>query len=308
MSPRCADARDIARPIYAATQSGDISLLDAAVADDIVEHPLNPGQIRGRDALKQTFGGLSKMVPDLSLKIQDMIAAGDKVAVRSIVRGTPAESYLGVPANGRSMEFEAIDIWRIEEGRIIEGWHVEDFVRVLIDWGVVPLPARSSPGPMRELDSPAADAATDVVREWYTALHRGRAEGLAKLFSEEFVNSDPLGPSLGISQGIEGARADIATLREAFPDLDVSVADMFAEHDKVVARVIVRRTQLGPLPGIDATRKRMAVMGNEIWRVSGKQIVDHWGRFEDLDLLMQLGVLPDFFSVIKEPGLSVDAS
>jgi hypothetical protein len=33
-------------------------------------------------------------------------------------------------------------------------------------------------------------------------------------------------------------------------------------------------------------------MGNEIWRVSGGRLVEHWGRFEDLDLLQQLEVLP----------------
>jgi len=33
-------------------------------------------------------------------------------------------------------------------------------------------------------------------------------------------------------------------------------------------------------------------MGHEIWRVANGRILEHWGRFEDLDLLQQLGVLP----------------
>jgi hypothetical protein len=40
--------------------------------------------------------------------------------------------------------------------------------------------------------------------------------------------------------------------------------------------VIVRGTHLGPLPGIPATAKRTAVMGNEIWRVIGRRTVQHW--------------------------------
>lgn len=58
--------KDIARPIYAATESGDVSILDSVLAADAVEHPLNPGQVRGREAIKQMFGGFYLIVPDLS--------------------------------------------------------------------------------------------------------------------------------------------------------------------------------------------------------------------------------------------------
>ena len=67
---------------------------------------------------------------------------------------------------------------------------------------------------------------------------------------------------------------------------------MFAEQDKVVTRVIARGTHLGPVPHIAPSARRTAVMGHEIWRVANGQILEHWGRFEDLDLLRQPGVLP----------------
>ena len=49
--------KNIARPLYAATESGDVSILDSVLAVNAVEHPLNPGQARGREAIKQLFGG-----------------------------------------------------------------------------------------------------------------------------------------------------------------------------------------------------------------------------------------------------------
>jgi hypothetical protein len=52
---------------------------------------------------------------------------------------------------------------------------------------------------------------------------------------------------------------------------------------KVAARVIIRGTHLGELPSIAPTGKRAAVMGQEIWRVAGTRITEHWGRFEELD-------------------------
>jgi hypothetical protein len=36
----------------------------------------------------------------------------------------------------------------------------------------------------------------------------------------------------------------------------------------------------------------MAVLGNQIWRLAGGRIAEQWGRFEELDLFQQLGVLP----------------
>jgi SnoaL-like polyketide cyclase len=56
---------------------------------------------------------------------------------------------------------------------------------------------------------------------------------------------DRRGYPLSIRQGRIGD--DVFSLHSAFPDLDVIVADMFAEHDKVVTRVIARGTHLGPL-------------------------------------------------------------
>jgi hypothetical protein len=52
---------------------------------------------------------------------------------------------------------------------------------------------------------------------------------------------------------------------------------------KVAARVIIRGTHLGELPSIAPTGNRAAVMGQEIWRVAGTRITEHWGRFEELD-------------------------
>jgi predicted ester cyclase len=284
----------LVRKIYQATETGDAAILDAVVTEDVIEHPLNPGQPPGREALKRIFGGFSVLVPDLRITVEDVIAAGDRVAVRSTVAGTPAGPYLGVDPAGRPMRFEAIDIWRIEDGLVAEGWHVEDFVAALVDWGVLSFAARP-----QETAPPPADAAMDspadplaVVRRWHQALRSADVGVLGTIFGDHFVNHGPIGAGVPISSGRAGISDDVISLHRAFPDIDVIAADMFAEHDKVVTRIITRGTHLGPLPHIPPTARRTAVMGHEIWRVANERILEHWGRFEDLDLLHQLGVLP----------------
>jgi predicted ester cyclase len=285
----------LVRKIYQATQTGDAAILDTVVTDDVIEHPLNPGQPPGREALKQIFGGFSVLVPDLRITVEDIIADGDRAAVRSTVTGTPAGPYLGVDPAGRPMRFEAIDIWRVQDGLIAEGWHVEDFAAVLVDWGALTFASRPpDTAPPLAADA-AADAPADpqgVVRRWYQALRSADIGVIGTIFGDYFVNHGPIGAGVPMSPGRSGIGDDVISLHRAFPDIDVIVADMFAEHDKVVTRVIARGTHLGPLPHIPPTARRTAVMGHEIWRVANGQILEHWGRFEDLGLLQQLAVLP----------------
>jgi predicted ester cyclase len=137
------------------------------------------------------------------------------------------------------------------------------------------------------MDAPADPL--DVVRRWYQALRSASTGVLGTIIDDRFVNHGPIGAGVPMSSGRGGISDDVTSLHRAFPDLDVIVADIFAEHDKVVTRVIVRGTHLGSLPHIPPTARRTAVMGHEIWRVANGRILEHWGRFEDLDLLQQLG-------------------
>ena len=76
-------SKALVRKIYQATETGDAAILDTVVTDDVIEHPLNPGQPPGREALKQIFGSFSVLVPDLRITVEDIIAGGDRAAVRS---------------------------------------------------------------------------------------------------------------------------------------------------------------------------------------------------------------------------------
>ena len=234
----------LVRKIYQATETGDAAILDAVVTDDVIEHPLNPGQPPGREALKQIFGGFSVLVPDLRITVEDIIADGDRAAVRSTVTGTPAGPYLGVDPAGRPMRFEAIDIWRVRDGLVAEGWHVEDVVAALVDWGAVTFASR----PQDTAPPLAADAPADpqgAVRRWYQALRSADTGVIGTIFGDHFVNHGPIGAGVPMSPGRAGIGGDVTSLHRAFPDIDVIVADVFAEHDKVVTRVIARAPTSG---------------------------------------------------------------
>jgi steroid delta-isomerase-like uncharacterized protein len=103
----------------------DLDALDGVVSDDYVDHAAFPGQASGRAGLKQRLRLLFAAL-DPSWTVNDMVAEGDRVAVRWSHRGVHRGDFLGLPATGRQFVFKGIDTYRIENGRLAEHWNVVD--------------------------------------------------------------------------------------------------------------------------------------------------------------------------------------
>ena len=93
-------------------------------------------------------------------------------------------------------------------------------------------------------------------------------------------------------KGPEGFKQFITMLRTAFPDLHVTVGDMFAEGDKVAHRLILRGTHKGELMGIAPTGKQVTLSANVISRFAGGKEVEAWSNLDDLGMMQQMGVAP----------------
>jgi steroid delta-isomerase-like uncharacterized protein len=119
----------LVRRFFAAVESGDFGVFDEVVAEDYDDHL--PGQSPGRDTLKSYFGGLRAAFPDLRLPISQLIAEGDRVAVLNAVRGTHLGEFLGIAPTGRTVDAQAFQMYRIQDGRLAEHWEVADFTTLL---------------------------------------------------------------------------------------------------------------------------------------------------------------------------------
>ena len=78
----------------------------------------------------------------------------------------------------------------------------------------------------------------------------------------------------------------------AFPDGQVTVEELLADGDKVVARVSFHATHQGALRDIAPTGKPITLMGIHIFRIANGKLVEHWGLMDRLAALQQLGVVP----------------
>ncbi len=108
---------------------------------------------------------------------------------------------------------------------------------------------------------------------------------------EEVIAFDVLMPRImpDMPPGLEGAKQVHRTTLEGMPDFHTEIQDLFAEGDKVAARVLMTGTHTGNFYGIPATGKRVEFSGMYIVRISNGRIVEHWGEEDSLGLLKQLG-------------------
>lgn len=88
--------------------------------------------------------------------------------------------------------------------------------------------------------------------------------------------------------GAEGLSKQMAMLKQAFPDLDLQVADMFAEGDKVAVRFIAPGTHRGEFVGIPATGKKVMWKGIVIYRVENGKVAEAWANWDDVGLMQSI--------------------
>jgi steroid delta-isomerase-like uncharacterized protein len=91
---------------------------------------------------------------------------------------------------------------------------------------------------------------------------------------------------------LEALKALLRPFFAAFPDIQMTIEDLVAESDRVVARYTWRGTQRGPFQGLPPTGRSVAVAGTGIFRLMDGRIAEEWWQEDLLGLMAQLGALP----------------
>jgi steroid delta-isomerase-like uncharacterized protein len=119
-----------------AINGGKMDLIEEFVSVDFVDHEELPGLGNDRESVKAFFGMLRTAFPDLKFAIEDVIEEGDKIVVRATMSGTHKGEFMGIPATGKSMSVNAIDIVRFAGGKVVEHWGITDSAAMMEQLGV----------------------------------------------------------------------------------------------------------------------------------------------------------------------------
>lgn len=129
-----------------------------------------------------------------------------------------------------------------------------------------------------------------IVRKFFDmGPSKGDIAAADALLHPEFSLHTPL-PTPG--PAIEEMNTVITTCRAAFHGLHVTIDDIMADGNKVIARFTARGTHNGEFMSVPPTGKAITLTAIEIFRVKDGKIVELWGEVNMMGLMQQLGMLP----------------
>lgn len=116
---------------------GKVDVVDDVVAEHCLDHDPMPGQPQGRAGQRATCQMVVDGLSDRSID-EELLAVGDRVVENWVFTGTHTGAFLGIPATGKTLKIRGLEIWRVEDGQIVERWGVIDVAGVLEQLGLLP--------------------------------------------------------------------------------------------------------------------------------------------------------------------------
>ncbi len=107
---------------------------------DAVWHGGTLGTVQGRDNIVGLLKGFIGALPDLNAVEQEISGDGDTVWVRYAIDATHQGDLVGIPATGRRVHWDAVDVYHLTDGKISEEWAVDDLLAILQNIGYVSVP------------------------------------------------------------------------------------------------------------------------------------------------------------------------
>jgi len=128
--------KDVAKRLASEVFSqGNMRAFDEIFANGYVNHtmpvPGVPGTKEGVLATRAAF-------PDVHVDVKEVVAEGEFAVFRDVVNATSRGEFMGVPPNGKRLQWTEIHFLRIVDGKIVEHWANFDQVGILRQLGVIP--------------------------------------------------------------------------------------------------------------------------------------------------------------------------
>lgn len=118
---------------------GNAEAVDKLVTPDFTPHSwgkMPPGIEPFKQAIRHVHAGLS----DVSMKIDDVVAEGDKVAVRLTAHATHRGEFMGLPASGNAYTISETHIFHLRDRKVAEHWRDADMLGLMRQIGALPQP------------------------------------------------------------------------------------------------------------------------------------------------------------------------
>lgn len=139
-----ATARRLYEAFNEAFRAADPDVLDKVIATNVLDHDPTPGQGYGLEGVKRFVSMFRAAFPDIRNTVEDLVAEGDTVVARVVLRGTHRGRFMGIAPTGEQVAMRGIEIIRYSDGKATERWGRFDLLGLLQQLGAVPAPEQAA--------------------------------------------------------------------------------------------------------------------------------------------------------------------
>ncbi|GAA2318822.1 ester cyclase [Streptomyces kunmingensis] len=261
-----AEPTELYRRFLDAFNAADHATVAGIIGQDFVDH--HPGfDIKGLDdylaALRDAHATWN-----LKGELEEALAVGDdKVVTRVKLTGTHGGAAFGYPATGRAVEWSTTEIWRAEDGRLVERWAQDDLL-----------------GLREQVSTDAANLAT--VQAVSDAVNERRYDDLDELFGPTFRDNNPAWDVASLDE----LKVIIKAAHDAL-DFTVGLDALYpAAPDKVIMHITFRGKHIAPFFGQEPDGREVSWTSLEVYRLEDAKVVERWVQADTAGLMRQLDV------------------
>lgn len=121
-----------------------INTADAKMAEELVSPnaiffvPGRPEPMKGPSGYMAIIDMMRGGFPDIQWTLQETVTEQDKIAVRFMMHGTHKGTFFGVPATGKQISVQALNIYHLSDGQIVEEYGQPDLLGLMQQIGALP--------------------------------------------------------------------------------------------------------------------------------------------------------------------------
>ena len=134
--------KKLARRYAEIINTRDLRLADEICSPKFIDHTAPAGFDNGLEGAKAFLQQVIDGFPDVRLKVDELVAEGDRVVISWTATGTHKGAFMGVPASQKKTKTQGMELIRIRKGRVTDSWHVEDMLGLFQQVGAIHLPSQ----------------------------------------------------------------------------------------------------------------------------------------------------------------------
>jgi predicted ester cyclase len=248
-----------------AFNAADYQEIDEVIGAGFVDH--HPGfKVHDLASYKAALRGAHEALR-ITAELEEAFGAGDKVVVRCRLTGEHVGTIMGIPPTGRKVSWETTEIWRVEDGKLVERWAQDDLLG------------------LREQISPDAENVA-LIRRLNDVVNERRYDDMDELFHPAFTDRNPAWSV----KSLEELKDIIRSAKEGLEFLSHQDLIYPAEDGKVVIHLTFTGRHVKPFMGQQPTGREVKWTSIEVYRIEENKIVERWVQADTAGLMRQIGV------------------